>query len=70
VKAVTCTGKAAEAQVWATTSIIIVDAYGNSAGSKLCVTKRIPNEKSQSQLATFPLYLLHLFALVAMFRRL
>jgi len=70
VKPVTCTGKAADAQRWATTSIIFVDVYGNSAGGKLSVTKRIPNEKSQSRLATFPLLLLHLFALVAIFRRL
>lgn len=70
MKAVTCTGKAANALRWATTSIIFVDAYVNSAGGKLSVTKRIPNEKSQSQLETVSLYLLQLFALVAIFRRL
>jgi hypothetical protein len=46
VNAVTCTGKAADAHRWATISILFVDAHGNSAGGKLSVTKRIPNEKS------------------------
>ena len=50
--------------------ITFVVESGNSARGELSVTKRIPNEKSQSQLATVPLYLLHLFALVAMFKRL
>jgi uncharacterized membrane protein YoaT (DUF817 family) len=68
VNAVTCTGKAADVQRWATASIIFVEAYGNSAGGKLSVTKWIPNEKSQLKLATVPLYLLHMFALVGMFR--
>jgi hypothetical protein len=51
-----CSGKAADEQRWATTSIIFVEMYENSAGGKLSVTERIHNEKSQSQLATVPLY--------------